>query len=40
MSVREDINPVNGTAQQTTVIDIDDDLSTGDDNLLTCALCL
>ncbi len=40
MSVREDINQVNGTAQQTTVIDIDDNLSTDDDNLLTCALCL
>ncbi len=40
MSVREDINQVNGTMQQTTVIDINDDLSTDDDNLLTCALCL
>ncbi len=40
MSVHEDINQVNGTAQQTTVINIDDDSSTDDDNLLTCALCL
>ncbi len=40
MSVREDINQVDGTAQQTTVINIDDNLSTDDDNLLTCALCL
>jgi hypothetical protein len=40
MSVREDINQVNGTARQTTVIDFDDDFSTDDDNLLTCALCL
>ncbi len=39
MSVRQDINQVNGTVQQTTVIDIDDDSSTDDDNLLTCALC-
>jgi hypothetical protein len=40
MSVCEDINQVDGTARQTTVIDIDDDLSTDDGNLLTCALCL
>ena len=40
MSVHEDINQVNGTVRQTTVIDIDDDSSTDDDNLLTCALCL
>jgi hypothetical protein len=40
MSVREDINQVDGIAQQTTVINIDDNLSTDDDNLLTCALCL
>jgi hypothetical protein len=40
MSVREDINQVDGTARQTTVIDIDDSLSTDDDNLLTCTFCL
>jgi hypothetical protein len=40
MSVHKDINQVNGTAQQTTVIDIDNDSSTDDDNLLTCTLCL
>jgi hypothetical protein len=40
MSVCDDINQVDGTAQQTTVIDIDDDSSTDDDNLLMCALCL
>jgi hypothetical protein len=37
--VHEDINQVDGTALQTTVINIDDDLSTEDDNLLTCTLC-
>jgi hypothetical protein len=40
MSVCEDINQVNGTVRQTTVINIDDNLSTDDDYLLTCALCL
>ncbi len=40
MSVREDINQLDGTAQHTTVIDIDEDSSTDNDNLLTCALCL
>jgi hypothetical protein len=40
MSVHEDIKQVNETAWQTTVIDIDDDSSTDDDNLLTCILCL
>ncbi len=40
MSVHDNINQVNGTVQQTTVINIDDDSSTDDDNLLTCALCL
>jgi hypothetical protein len=40
MSVREDSNQFDGTVQQTTVIDIDDDLSTDDDNLLTGTLCL
>ncbi len=40
MSLHEDINQVDGTAQQTTVININDNLSTGDDNLLTCTLCL
>ncbi len=40
MSVHEDINQVDGTAQQTIVINIDDDSSTDYDNLLTCALCL
>jgi hypothetical protein len=40
MSVREDIYQVDGTAQQTTVINIDDNSSTDDDNLLTCALFL
>jgi hypothetical protein len=32
MSVHEDINQVDGKVRQTTVIDIDDDLSTDDDN--------
>ncbi len=40
MSVHIDINQVDGTAQQTTVIDIDDDSSTDDNNLLTCAFFL
>ncbi len=40
MSVREDINQVNGTTQQTTVINTDDNSSTDDDNLLTRTLCV
>jgi hypothetical protein len=40
MSLREDINQVNGTARQTTVINIDDDSNIVDASLLTCALCL
>ncbi len=40
MSVYEDINQVDGTVQQTTVINIDADLNTDDDNILTCTLCL
>ncbi len=34
MSLCEDINQVDGTVLQTTAIDIDDDSSTDDDNLL------
>ena len=40
MSVHEDINQVDGTVRQTTVINIDGNSSTYDDILLTCALCL
>jgi hypothetical protein len=40
MSVHEDINQVDGTVQQTAVINIDDNLSTDDYNLSMCALCL
>ncbi len=40
MSVHEDVNQVNRTAWQTTVIDIDDNSSTDYGNLLTCALYL